>query len=230
MNDLFLLVATDNTPDASSKGSTYEWTNDEDPKLLEGSATLEESWTDGTGWVDRSAGVTDAYEVNQDERQADGKTSQIASTLLSVGRAKNNENEDHGENNLSEEAAHDAYTILASIGASALQTVDTTSHGCEYGSCEYSTDNLEYHIHASVLTRDTLGEEAAEGDSWVDVAARNAADGISHSNNRETEGYRGADDGLRIEICTAKADGSTAAKKGEHEGADHFSKILFHTH
>ena len=69
-----------------------------------------------------------------------------------------------------------AETCLTAVDASKDSTGDD------------SANNLAYHVSACVLRVDAASEEAAESDCRIDVATRDAADGVRHGNDREAEG------------------------------------------
>ena len=182
-----IAVATDASPDASSADGTYEGTYDEDPEVGESCTTLEDSGSDRTSGVDAGAGVAYADEVHKHERETDSEACEVASTLLGIGGAEDDKDEDAGEDNLSQESAEDGDTLLQVVGTRAFDS-GVGSEQPEQSGADESADDLENHVHASVLTRDALREEAAQGDSGVDVATADAADGVSHSDDCEAEG------------------------------------------
>ena len=79
---LFLLFWFDDLPNQCCKSTAYERTNDEYPELRKSLTTLEESRTDGTGWVNGCSGVVDTYEVNQDEGKTDSPGTALLCTYL----------------------------------------------------------------------------------------------------------------------------------------------------
>ena len=70
-------VTIDDLPDNGCQCATYQRANDEDPQVSESCATLENGRSNGTGGVHRSARVADAHQVNEYQRQTDGKASEV---------------------------------------------------------------------------------------------------------------------------------------------------------
>ena len=220
---LFLLfdgLGTNHLPDCSCECAAAERSYDEYPELLEGCTACEQGGSDRTGGVHGSACVSDANQMNQDKREADGQTSKIAGALEVIGRTQNNEYEYACEYQLSYESLSDADAVLTYILAHAA--------GCEGeqdSSADDCADDLENHVHAGVLTAHAARQPNAQSDGGIDVAARNAADGISHCNYCKTEcksrsNYAGNADAGR---CATQADGSAATHKNQNHGSDHFS-------
>ena len=103
-----LLGRFDGLPYEGSEGTTYEGTYDEYPQLVESLTTLEEGRTDRAGRVDRSAGVVDTYQVDEDEGKTDSQTSEVVGgTIGLVGGTEDNHHEDEGQDDLSNQAVDD---------------------------------------------------------------------------------------------------------------------------
>ena len=217
-----LAVAAYEAPDAGGEGSTYEGTYDEYPELLEGLTTFEDGGSDGACGVDAGARVVDAYEVDEHEAQADGEASELTGALLLIGRTEDNEDEDHGEDDLSYEAAENRAAAGIGTGRGTLGEIGVGGYeSVEEGAADEGADNLEDHVHGGVLTADALGEEAAEGDGGVDVATADATDGVGHSYYGKAEGEGGAHYAGGV-TTTGEADGRAATHENEDGRADHF--------
>ena len=138
---LFLLFWFDDLPNQCCKSTAYERTNDEYPELRKSLTTLEESRTDGTGWVNGCSGVVDTYEVNQDEGKTDSETGKVVGGTVGLGsRTQYNEYENEGEHNLCQQAVHH---ILrgAGIGTSCCAASQTRVGGnkeCQQCCCNDS--------------------------------------------------------------------------------------------
>ena len=61
------LLCFNGFPAACRDDAADEWPYDEYPEFRESLATLEESRTDRTGWVDRGASEVDAYEMDENQ-------------------------------------------------------------------------------------------------------------------------------------------------------------------
>ena len=187
---LLTLVAADDAPDDGSADGSDEGTYDEHPQLLQSLATLEQSGTDGTGGVDASASEVDAYEVDEDEAETDGQASEVASTLLLVGRTEHYEHEDASENCLDKQtiASAECACVSTRLGGNDCIRTCGADYGIKQGSSQDGTNYLEHHVATGVLGTDALGAEATQSDGGVDVATTDAANGVYHSYYRETEG------------------------------------------
>ena len=172
----------------------------------------------------------DAYEVDEDEAQTDGQTSEvIGSTIGLGGSTEDYEHEDAGEHGFYDQAVGGAEG--AGIGTSSSGDDDAWVGGNDAGedsSCDDGADDLEQHVHGAVLSRDASVEEYAECDGGVDVAARDASDGVGHGDDGQTECYSGSYIGSSV-LSATQRHGSAATQECQHEGADEFSKILFHS-
>lgn len=98
-----LFFFADCFPDESAESGTYEWSDDEEPELLQSQAALEESRADATCRVDRCSCDWDAYDVDEDEGEADSEACEVACAFLSVGCAEYDEDEEESEYSLCEE-------------------------------------------------------------------------------------------------------------------------------
>ena len=224
-----LLVAGDHLPAACGKGSTDEGTYDEDPEVGESLTTLEQGGTDAAGGIHARAGVMDADQMNQDEGEADGQTCEVVGGTIGLrGGAEDDEHEDVRQHNLNYQAVDG--TVGAGVGTRSRGDDDGgihTDNAVEDSSCEDGTDDLSTDVTARVLGRDAAVEEDAQGDGGIDVAAADAADGVGHGDDAETEGDGCAHDRSGVDAAT-ETHGRAATKQCQHESAYHFSKILFH--
>ena len=113
-------------------------------------------------------------EVDEDQRKADGQTSEIVGGTIGFRRcSKHDEDEDAGKHNLDNQSV--AYSEGTCVG-----TCSGGDNGCwlcsvndklQQGSGDNGADHLEDHVHAAVLRRHTSREEAAKGDGRIDVAS-----------------------------------------------------------
>ena len=187
---LCFLAWFDHLPDEGSKTTTHEWTNDEYPNLRECSTTFEECRTEGTSWIHGSASVVDSYEVDENQAETDGKTSEVVgSTVCLCCCTEHNKHEEHGEHDLNNETQSDVAirTSICTRVSAKSQTWFHANDGSQAASSQYATDELTYPIANSVLCRHTTTEKNTKRDGWIDVATTDTTDAISHSHNGKTE-------------------------------------------
>ena len=103
------------------------------------------------------------------------------------------------------------------LGAEALEAVVEAE---QHGAGEQAAEELGGHVDADLVPRQTAAEHRAERDGRVEVAARDAADGVGHDDDGEAEGQPGGD------VVTAAAHGRAAAEEDEHEGAQRLGREL----
>lgn len=234
MGRMRFLLGLDDLPDTGGGEGTYEGTYDENPKVAEGRATLEDGGSYTAGGVHTGAGVADADEVDEHEGETDGEAGEVVGGAVGlVGGTQHYEHEDAGEDNFSQQAAKDIDASLEVVGARAFKTLDIAYEEPKQGAADEGADDLEEHIHAGVLAAHAASGPAAEGDGGIDVATADTADGVGHAYYGETEGEGRADDTAGIHRDgavgrTVEAYGHAAAHENEHHGAEHFCKILFH--
>src|SRR5574344_77836 len=223
MRRLFLAVATNHLPDACSKSSTCKWSNDEHPKVGESLTALEDCRTDGTSRIDRSACVVNTHEVDEHQRETNGKTGKVARTFLSIGCAKHYKHEDTSENCLGNETYHHAMitTTVSTCECATSQSLIGRSERIENSRTNDGTNHLENHIEGCILTADTLRDEAAKCDGWVDVATRNATDGVSHCHYSKAESKCCTDNRCCINT-TIERNSCSASKECKNHCSHHF--------
>ncbi len=170
--------------------------------------------------------------MDQDEAQTDSEACQVACTDFAVSCAEHYKHEEECGDDFHQECPADSSGIGHSVGAEALGAAHCA--GCssnvddkeQEGAGDDTADELADPVAASVFPAHTAGESYAKGDSRIDVAAADAADGVGHGNYGKTEGDGGADDAGSI--TTSKEHCSSATKESQDECAQTFSKILFH--
>ena len=224
-----VLLAGEGSPDAGAESGTHERGADEYPEILEGLAACKDGGTDGTCGVDGSAGEVDAHEVYQNQRQTDGQTCEVACADLAVGGAKHYEYEDEGCDDLNEECTPGAAGIGYAVGAETAGEVGCGDnvHECEQqGAGHDAADDLAAPVAEGIFPAHAAGQGDCQGDGGIDVASADAADGVGHGDDCKTEG-----DGCPYYSCgsvAAEEHCGAATEKSQHEGADAFSKVLFH--
>ena len=224
-----LLLRGEGAPCAGAERAADERGHDEHPEVLQGGTTGEDGGTDGTGRVDGSSGQVDADEVHQDQRKADGQTGEIARADLAVSRSEDHEHEEEGRDDLDEESAAETACIRHAVGtetAGKIRGGDDIDEQEQDGTGEQTADHLADPIAAGVLPAHAPGEGDTEGDGRIDVAAGNAADGVSHGDDGETE-CEGRTDNTGGRVASEE-DCGAAAQECQNEGSDALSDVLFH--
>ena len=163
----------------------------------------------------------------EDEGKTDGQSGELAGSLLLVGGAEDHEHEYAGEEHFGKQASDEGYTFLAGIRAGSGE-VDVGGEEGQDGGTDDGADDLEQHIEAGVLAAHLAGEPYRESDGGIDVATGDAADGVSHGDDCESEGEGRTDDGGGDSVGATQTDCGAAAHENQDHGSDHFSKILFH--
>lgn len=228
---MLFTIAGKQTPATGGNGSAYKRAYDEYPKLRKGFAAFKESGADGAGGIDRSARVVDADKVDEDEGKAYGKARKVVGRTVGLaGSTEHYEHEDEREEYFSYESVHDVVrsaSIGSRVGALGKRRVSAYEHGKERCGND-GTDDLCHDVAYAVLSAHSSGKEHAKADGGIDVATGNSANGVGHGYNGKAEGKGGTYYG-RCVNSAVEANGSTAAEKREHEGAEKFCKILFHS-
>ena len=90
------------------------------------------------------------------------------------------------------------------------------------------TNDLKQHVHACVLGAYPSAEEHAHRNGRVDVAPRDAANGVGHRYHGEAERQRRTEDCACVGRVgtvgrTIQADSHAAAHQDQHHRADHLS-------
>src|SRR5437899_10009528 len=66
----------------------------------------------------------------------------------------------------------------------------TTGYDVEHAACNDSADDLRPDVRSELTSRETTTSPKADRDRWVEVTARDMADGVCHGQHGQTE--RGA--------------------------------------
>ena len=118
-----LLVGIDQFPNTCCTGTTYERTDDEDPEIRQCRSTLEDGRSDGAGRVHGCSRVTDTYQMDENQRQTDGQTSEVVGGTIGLGRStQHDEHEDTGEDDLCQQTTEHRHINLEVIGTRTLQS------------------------------------------------------------------------------------------------------------
>src|ERR1700752_640081 len=68
----------------------------------------------------------------------------------------------------------------------------TTGYDVEHAACNDSAKDLRHDVGKELVSRETTTSPKADRDRWVEVAARDKADGVCHGQHRQTERERNA--------------------------------------
>ena len=218
-------LGLDRLPDDRGDDRAGQRRGDEDPEVGHGGSLGEEGGAEAAGGVDAGAREVDAENVDQDERQTDGEAGELIVAGLG-GDAEDRQHERGGEHGLDGEAFHHVAAIQR-IGAEAAVPAAEVA---EQGRAGRGAGELGDHVADKVAEAHAAGQQHAQRDGGIDVAAGNVADGIGHGDDRQAERQRRAQiGGVDLRAVAAQHDGRAAAEKHEHERADKFSEILFHS-
>ena len=102
VRSLFLCFNT--LPEDSGYECSDERTYDEDPDVGKGFAASEQSGTDGTCGVNACTGEVDAYQVDENQRETDSQTCEVAGCAIRLVRCTQYYQDEEGsEDNLDRE-------------------------------------------------------------------------------------------------------------------------------
>ena len=168
------------------------------------------------------------------KRQADGEAGE-AGRRERVRDAENADQEQEGRNHLEDEGRNDvvfaevarAPAVLAkpAIPSLSLAGQDEIEHDRGDDRPEHLGDPVTDHL----LGGHAAGDEHAEADRRIDVAARDGADAVGHGDDGKAEG---AGDPEQIDGRGARPhspdDRRSAPEEHQGEGADKFRNLLIH--
>ncbi len=225
-----LLVAGEAFPHEGGEGRTDHGSYDEHPHIGKSLTTGEQRRSEGTGGVDGSSGEVDADQVDEDQGQTDGETGEVACTELAVGGAENHEHEDEGGDDLHEASAPNTAGVSHAIATETHHAFgdafSTGSHDVDESQQASTSEDAAYEladpVDAGLFPGHAAGKRHCEGDGRVDVATRDAADGVGHSDYRETESDGRAHYTSRG--GTTQEHSRSAAQQGENERSNQFSE------
>ena len=164
--------------------------------------------------------------MNEDKAQTDSQTSEVVCCAVGLCcSTKNNENEHAGEENLGEQTTQcrncACAVCLQVVSACSLKT-SRCGESIEDSRTNNGSDNLEHDVHSGVLAAHTSTEEHTECDCRIDVATRDATDGVCHCHNSKTKSDGCSDYCFRVTIVATQRYCCTAAHKNQHHCADCF--------
>ena len=190
-----LLVAGEAFPHECGEGGTDHRGHDEDPHIGKSLTASEQRGSEGAGRVDGGAGEVDADQVDEDQGQTDGQTGEVARAEFAVGGTQNHEHEDEGGDDLHEAGAHCTASVGHAVAAETHHAFgDAFSAGRhdvderqQDGTGKDTADELADPVDAGLFPGHAAGKRHSESDGRVDVATRDAADGVGHGDYGETE-------------------------------------------
>ena len=224
MDGLFRFLALDQRlEDDRRERAAYQRSNDEYPHRAQCLAALEDRGTEGTSGVDGGTGEVDAEDVYQRQGQTDDQTRELLILLLR-GNAQDDQDEDEGQDALDDQGGQDL-SVEQAVGAEALVKADQRA---EDRRARGSARELSDDVQEEVLDAHAARQQYADGDSRVDVAAGDVADGVRHRDDDQTERQSGQHV-CRVRLIGAAQYGRGAAgEEYQHEGADELSDEFFH--
>lgn len=98
--------------------------------------------------------------MNEHEGETNGEAGKVTSTLLGIRGAEDNEHEDAGKDDFSQQAANHRDTLLQVVGTRAFNS-GVGGEKVKQCGADKSADDLEDHVHASVLGGNALRQETA---------------------------------------------------------------------
>src|SRR5580698_106565 len=219
------LLSEEDTVDEAGQGGTESWSQPEEPELGEGPSTDEQRRTGAARGVDGKVGDGDAHQMNEGEAEADGQRRE-AFGGANVSGAEDDEEEEESKDHFGHEAGlHGvaarrvrAITIAGEVAEdeSGLAAGDDKEGGCS----DESAEDLGNDVGQQMGDGKAAADNEAEGDSGVQVAAGDVADGVAHGEHGEAEGEGNADESDTEGGEASGEDGSAASAKDQPCGAE----------
>src|ERR1700746_177738 len=104
----------------------------------------------------------------------------------------------------------------------------TTGYDVEHAACNDSAKDLRHDVGKELATRETTTSPKADRDRWVEMAARDMADGIGHGQHCQTERERNAKQtNADVRKCRSK-NCAPAPAKNKPERPEKLHTVLFH--
>ena len=174
---------------------------DEEPELRESQCVLrEESLRDGTGRVDRGVGQRNRDQVDQGQGQTDSQTTESTVTMLAVGYAKDDHEEDKRQDALGSKSTPNICLEITTCYICSGEEISVTvcskrtdlhvggfSDTEEYSSCCDSTEDLCTPVAEHLFGGHSTVHKHTQTDSRIEVCAANMTDAISSCYDRQTE-------------------------------------------
>ena len=155
----------------------------------------------------------------QDQRQADGQTGKIAGSVLLGGGAQHHEYEDKSKYDLGDQS-RDELPLGKTVGSRRFDDrIPTVCEGIENSRANDPADDLCRHVTQCFAGFHPAGKPYSERDGRVDVASRHRPDGISHGDDRKSEG-KGNGQYRSYSGRATVHHGSAAAHQHQYHGAE----------
>ena len=145
-----------------------------------------------------------------------------------VGCSEDNEDEDEGQDNLSEDSYPGLSSAVDEVGSEVhvpdcLEGGVSEAHGeaDDECTCDDCTDDLEDDVENEFLSVDLFVEEHCEGDCGVEVASGDLADGHRHDHDGESECKGGGNE------VAAGEHSSSHSEEDQYEGTDQLCDSCF---
>ena len=191
---------------------------------------MSERHSDGPGGVDGGSGDSDTDHVDHGECETDEESAELGEDALVglVGRSEDDEDEDEGQDDLSEDSDPCLAGSLDEVGSEVhvpdgFEGEVGHSHGeaDDEGTGDDCTDDLEDDVEGELLGVDLFVEEHCEGDRGVEVASGDLSDGHGHDHDGKAECEGGGD-----EVPTGEHSGSYS-EEDQYEGTDQLGDCCF---
>ena len=163
--------------------------------------------------------------MHERKAQTDDDAGEVGIFLL-ARCAENGKHEHEGQNRLDDEGDLETGSVGRTVDVVCAETVGVAEDEQQRPCAGYSTDKLRSNVAAKVLNAHAAGEQHAQGDGGVYVAAGHVADGVRHGDDDETEGERRCDVARIGEKATGDG-GDAAGEEYQHTGADELGDVLF---
>uniref|UniRef100_A0A8R7Q183 Uncharacterized protein n=1 Tax=Triticum urartu TaxID=4572 RepID=A0A8R7Q183_TRIUA len=187
------------------------------PRLL---VVVHHGGPEAPGRVDAGAGDGDGGEVHDEHREPDGQRRQhghvgVPRLALRVGGGEDGVDEHEGADDLRGEPGALGVSRRELVGAAAVARVLGAVHGPDEAGPAHGAEALPDHVEQRADEGDLAGEEEAEGDGRVDVAAGDAGGAVDQDEDHAAEGPRDAEDSR-----AAAADGGVGLALVADDGGD----------
>lgn len=179
--DFVFSARRDHQPEGDGYGCAYERADHHNPEIRP-CVGREKRRSETARRVDRAVVDRNADDVHESEPDTYGESGKLTEPLFSICRSQNDEDKEHGEQNLGEESHALAYTglthvggeIVAGIGRYASVSESLAAHVEEpekEGGTDSGPEQLGHHIEAEILEAHAAGKKHAERHGRIDVAA-----------------------------------------------------------
>ena len=160
--------------------------------------------------------------MDKSQGEANDQTGDAAIFLLGSD-TENSQNEDTGQDDLDDDG-FDGGTVIEAIGTEAISLTGQCGQQTRTGD---TTEELGANVTNEISDAHFAAAEHGKRNCRVDVASGDVTDGVSHSDDHQTESQR-SDQVSGISFRGAAGNGSgSAGKKDQDERPDKLSNIFF---